>query len=193
MRIQGIITSWHDEKGFGFITSKEHDKIFVHIKSFIDINKRPELNQKVIFTLDEDNRGRVNAVEVKIIKMNSSIFLALMFFIFLGLWALIFNPPIGLFPYYAITSLITYFIYWWDKNKAKKGQWRTPENNLHFLALIGGWPGALIAQQTLRHKSSKKSFKIGLWLTIFINFIALLLIFTPLGNQLLEIIIQYFF
>jgi uncharacterized membrane protein YsdA (DUF1294 family) len=125
--------------------------------------------------------------------MNFSIIFALIFFIFLGLWTLIFSLEKWLLPYYAITSLISFIIYWWDKYKARKDKWRTPENNLHILSLIGGWPGALIAQQTLRHKSSKKSFRIGLWITIIVNFIALILIFTPIGNQLLEIIISYLF
>jgi uncharacterized membrane protein YsdA (DUF1294 family) len=126
-------------------------------------------------------------------KLNFSIFSAFVFFIFLVLWVLIFNLSYWVLLLYGVTSLITFFVYWWDKNKARKDKWRTPENNLHILSLIGGWPGALIAQQILRHKSSKISFRIGLWITIIVNFITLILVFTPIGSQLFEIIIQYFF
>jgi uncharacterized membrane protein YsdA (DUF1294 family) len=126
-------------------------------------------------------------------KINYSILFATIFYIFLGLWVLFYSLPKWLLAYYTLISVITFLIYWWDKNNARKGKWRTPENNLHTLSLLGGWPGALIAQQTLRHKSSKISFRIGLWLTISINLTALLLVFTRLGNQLLEIINQYFF
>ncbi|MEZ9823063.1 DUF1294 domain-containing protein [Shewanella sp. 10N.286.45.A1] len=35
--------------------------------------------------------------------------------------------------------------------------------------MLGGWPGALLAQQVLRHKSEKTSFKIVLWLTVVSN------------------------
>ena len=40
---------------------------------------------------------------------------------------------------------------------------------LHGLSLIGGWPGALIAQQVLRHKSRKEEFRFVFWLTVVIN------------------------
>ena len=32
-----------------------------------------------------------------------------------------------------------------------------------------GWPGALLAQQVLRHKTSKTSFIAVFWLTILVN------------------------
>lgn len=49
------------------------------------------------------------------------------------------------------------------------GSWRVPENTLHLLALLGGWPGALYAQQTLRHKTQKTSFRIVFWMTVLAN------------------------
>ena len=185
MKTKGIITSWNDDKGFGFITSKKHEKIFVHIKSFQHIKNRPKLNQKVLFLLEKDEKGRFNASNVKIKKLNFSIILAFTFFTLLSLSVFIFSLPTWLLSFYSIASLTTFLVYWWDKHKAKNGKWRTPENTLHILSLIGGWPGALIAQQSLRHKSTKKSFRIVFWLTSIINFTVLFLVFTPLGKQLL--------
>ena len=49
------------------------------------------------------------------------------------------------------------------------------------LGLAGGWPGALIAQQTLRHKSKKTSFIVALWVTVLVNGIALAWATTPDG------------
>ena len=37
------------------------------------------------------------------------------------------------------------------------------------LALIGGWPGALVAQQVFRHKSRKVVFQFALWTTVALN------------------------
>ena len=62
------------------------------------------------------------------------------------------------FPVYLITSLLAYYFYWDDKRRAKQNEWRIPETNLHFLAMLGGWPGAFIAQQQFRHKTKKLSF-----------------------------------
>jgi uncharacterized membrane protein YsdA (DUF1294 family) len=71
-------------------------------------------------------------------------------------------------------SLITFAVYAWDKSSARRGGWRVSEAKLHILSLVGGWPGALCAQQVLRHKSSKQPFRRVFWTTVFINLIALL-------------------
>jgi uncharacterized membrane protein YsdA (DUF1294 family) len=71
------------------------------------------------------------------------------------------------------TCFVTYAI---DKFAAKSGGWRTKETTLLMLGLVGGWPGAMLAQQFLRHKSIKASFPAAFWTTVFINvagFIAL--------------------
>ena len=41
---------------------------------------------------------------------------------------------------------------------------RVPERTLLNLALIGGAPGAVAAQQMLRHKTRKEPFRTQLWL-----------------------------
>ena len=70
---------------------------------------------------------------------------------------------------YFIMSLITFCVYGIDKFKAQKGLWRIPEKTLHILELCCGWPGALLAQRLLRHKSYKKSFRIVFWLMVVVN------------------------
>lgn len=105
-----------------------------------------------------------------------------LFFIFI-LWVAHFKWGITIFAptYITVISAITFIMYAWDKQKAKqsvnKKVSRTSERTLHLLALCGGWPGALIAQQLLRHKSQKKRFITVLWvcilLTIVLYFFAL--------------------
>ncbi|TDQ45536.1 uncharacterized membrane protein YsdA (DUF1294 family) [Permianibacter aggregans] len=74
---------------------------------------------------------------------------------------------------YLVASLITFAFYWLDKRAAQNGDRRTPENTLHFLSLAGGWPGALIAQRILRHKSVKGSFRVVFWVTALFNLLLL--------------------
>ena len=70
---------------------------------------------------------------------------------------------------YAIASAASFLAYAADKRAARSGAWRTPESTLHVLALAGGWPGALMAQALLRHKTQKSSFRAVFWLTVAAN------------------------
>jgi len=70
---------------------------------------------------------------------------------------------------YLVASVLTFAVYALDKSAAQADRWRTRESTLHALALMGGWPGALFAQELLRHKSRKRSFQRVFWLTVLIN------------------------
>jgi uncharacterized membrane protein YsdA (DUF1294 family) len=78
-----------------------------------------------------------------------------------------------------------------DKNAARNFNQRTPENTLHLLSLLCGWPGALFAQQLLRHKSQKTSFRNLFWLTLSVNIIALLYLLLPSSSWLAYEINQF--
>lgn len=73
-----------------------------------------------------------------------------------------------------------------DKSAAKRAAWRTPEKTLHWLALAGGWPGALLAQQLLGHKSAKAEFRRVFWLTVVLNVGAFVVVCSPLGRPFWE-------
>ena len=70
---------------------------------------------------------------------------------------------------YAITSISCFIAYAMDKSAARARTWRTPETTLLLLGLVGGWPGAVLAQQWLRHKTSKQSFQWKFQLTVAVN------------------------
>jgi uncharacterized membrane protein YsdA (DUF1294 family) len=74
---------------------------------------------------------------------------------------------------YYVASIITYGVYVQDKTAAQNAGRRIPESTLHLMSLLGGWPGALVAQVHLRHKTRKPSFLIGYWFTVIVNCIAL--------------------
>ena len=79
---------------------------------------------------------------------------------------------------YIAGSVITFLAYARDKSAARNNRWRTPESTLHLLSLIGGWPGALVAQRVLRHKSSKQPFRTVFWGTVLLNGAALIWVLT---------------
>ena len=88
-----------------------------------------------------------------------------------GVWA-------GRLPWFALAAapllnLATFYVYWSDKHAAQNGRWRTREETLHGLGLLGGWPGAWWAHQILRHKSRKAAFRRTYWATVLLHGAAL--------------------
>ncbi|GAB7337709.1 hypothetical protein MBLNU457_g2993t1 [Dothideomycetes sp. NU457] len=55
-------------------------------------------------------------------------------------------------------SMWTFLQFGLDTMQARAQGWRVPEANLHFLALLGGWPGALLGMHYFQHKTSKPGF-----------------------------------
>ncbi len=82
--------------------------------------------------------------------------------------------PLWLLGAAAALNVLTFVVYAMDKGAAQTGQRRVSEKNLHLLALAGGWPGAWLAQQTLRHKSSKAEFRAVYWVTVVLHCAGLL-------------------
>jgi uncharacterized membrane protein YsdA (DUF1294 family) len=71
-------------------------------------------------------------------------------------------------------SGVSFFFYRHDKRQAQVGGWRIAETTLHFLDLIGGWPGGFLAQRGYRHKTAKVSFQVVFWMTVALHqFLAL--------------------
>ncbi len=70
---------------------------------------------------------------------------------------------------YLALSIVAFVAYAMDKSEAVAGRWRTPEPTLHILGLAGGWPGALLVQQLLRHKTRKPGFIFAFWITVLLN------------------------
>jgi uncharacterized membrane protein YsdA (DUF1294 family) len=81
--------------------------------------------------------------------------------------------PAGLLALYLAASVAAVIAYRVDKSAAQTGRWRIPESTLHLLTLMGGWPGALVAQRVFHHKSRKLSFQITFFATVVLNCAAL--------------------
>ncbi len=72
------------------------------------------------------------------------------------------HTPLPLLAY-PTASLGAYLLYGHDKLSAIRGNWRVPESTLHLMEAVGGWPGAYIAQRTMRHKTAKTSYQVTFW------------------------------
>lgn len=76
--------------------------------------------------------------------------------------------------YILVINLIGFFIMWYDKRKAQRGSWRTPEKTLFTITLLGGGIGTIIGMYKFRHKTKKMRFTIG-FPTILITEIVVLI------------------
>ncbi|QOL26240.1 DUF1294 domain-containing protein [Thalassotalea sp. LPB0316] len=197
MRLKGKLIKWDADKAYGFIAPNGGgDHVFIHKRGFANKNRTPQLNDVITFTLSKDNHGRHCADEAtfsgeKLKKKQAkkvskfSIYLSLLFLIALGAGALLGFVPVNLVLIYIGLSIVTYIAYAFDKARAQSCSWRIPEDALHMLALFGGWPGAAVAQQVLRHKSQKKAFRIGFWFTVAVNVGLLYWLLSASGNPIL--------
>jgi uncharacterized membrane protein YsdA (DUF1294 family) len=91
-------------------------------------------------------------------------------------------PAVG--ALYLGASVLCFAFYARDKSAARaRGRRRTPERTLLLLGLAGGWPGAVLAQQWLRHKSAKPSFRAKFWMTVVVNVAAFIWIAAWSGDS----------
>jgi uncharacterized membrane protein YsdA (DUF1294 family) len=68
-----------------------------------------------------------------------------------------------------VMSVVCFAAYGLDKRRAANGSRRFPEQTLHILALLGGWPGALLGQRHFRHKTKKMPFLIVFWCVVVLH------------------------
>lgn len=186
MRFVGKLKSWNDERGFGFIEPVRSGKdIFVHIKAFPPGSGRPSIGQTLTFEVEPGPNGKSRAHSVEYLVLSGttkqhrpyspapwSLPRALAIPAFVAFWFYVasrWQVKSVVFEVYIGLSLVTFLAYALDKSAAINGRWRTPEKTLHLLGLAGGWPGALLAQQLLRHKCSKTSFVAVFWITVVAN------------------------
>ncbi|MBV2133020.1 DUF1294 domain-containing protein [Pseudomonas sp. MAP12] len=200
MERRGVLKSWNDQKGFGFIQPEQGgEPLFVHISAMRG-ERRPVPGETVLFIAERDQQGRARASHMRFDELSldrpairrkprqaeqpaaaqttrkrassagvQNALLKLLVFAALcalplgGALQMLQGGFVWLLCGYALFSLVSFLQYWADKNNAEKGRWRTPENTLHAVELLGGWPGALLAQQVFRHKTRKVSYQAVFW------------------------------
>jgi uncharacterized membrane protein YsdA (DUF1294 family)/cold shock CspA family protein len=201
MRSKGTLRTWNDERGFGFLEPSEGgEDIFVHARAFRARDGRPQVGQVVFFDVEFMPQGKKRAKRVEPVRPTptrksrlraslaqrgmATLFAIPVFLILYVVVSVLWEPPLIFAAAYAGISFVTFFVYAKDKSAARRDAQRTPESTLHFLALAGGWPGALLAQQLLRHKSSKAKFRSVFWSTVVLNAAAFVILCSPIGQSL---------
>ncbi|QEH35216.1 Cold shock protein CspA [Aquisphaera giovannonii] len=182
MRVEGTITGWNDERGFGFVSPREGgDRAFVHIKAFPRGSRRPVDGDLISYTPSRDDRGRSTAADVRLAGQEPGVeprgpsrplprvAIGSLFLLAAGLGTLAGFVPAWVAIGYAALSVVSGLLYGFDKAVAGSGLRRIPEATLHAADLLGGWPGGLIAQRAFHHKTRKASFQVVFWLTAAVN------------------------
>lgn len=213
-RQQGQIKKWQDNKGFGFIETEAGESVFFHVSEF-KAQRRPELGEQVVFIIEQDRQGRMQARQVqelafikqKMAQKNQQIrqrnhkrsaqaefeagqkkrlLMGVGFYAVLILLAVTDKLSWLMIAWYIALGIITYAMYAKDKAAAQSNGWRTPESTLHLLSALGGWVGAMLAQTYLRHKSQKPEFRMTYYLTVIINLALLLFIISGKGSEFIN-------
>ena len=207
MRFEGVLQSWNDERGFGFIAPDAGGaQVFVHIKAFGPGAARPQLQQRLTYALETAPDGKLRASQVQPLNAQTRmanqeaapckrpserffhpprqpllwLLIPLLAVLLLVLGQLYTSTALPA-RWYVLMSALAFFLYAKDKKAARQGRWRTSENTLLSVGLLCGWPGALLAQQMLRHKSSKPGFLLLFWLSVVANLVWLCLRYSPVG------------
>ena len=203
MPYKGTITDWRNDKGFGFIQGNHSsDKIFVHIKDIQPQHSTPSIGQEIIYELGKDKTGRICATKAALQGKHSSqkhqsssskaigvlpLFLIGAFvFPLVGLVVFEKLPQVVLL-YLVFINMFSYIVYLQDKLASATNQWRITENKLLFLALLGGWPGSIVAQKRLHHKVSKKSFLVLFRVAVFLNILLVIFVIPASRHFVLNI------
>ncbi|WP_313512537.1 cold shock and DUF1294 domain-containing protein [Pseudomonas sp.] len=206
MEMRGMLKSWNDDKGFGFIVPQAGGpQVFLHISAMRG-ERRPQPGDSVLYTLSSGQGERPRAEHARLPGLSldepairqkprksvepvtrrrtrpaltagrpRQLPLKLTLFALLCAlpgWGVVQLAWRGMFwpaGAYLLLSALAFLLYWTDKRRALSGGQRTPENTLHLSELLGGWPGALVAQQAFRHKTRKLSYQLPFWLIVLLH------------------------
>lgn len=181
MRVQGTVVKWNGDKDFGFIAPSDGSPdLFVHAEFFVHAGRRPQIGETLSFEIATNAEGKRRAERVLFAgerdprqrdRWLDILYSVLACAFLVGMGALVYVNTVE--PAFLLLSgglsILTFLLYWRDKTKARRDERRIAEKTLHVCSLMGGWPGALLAQRLLHHKSRKRSFQLVFLGTVLLN------------------------
>lgn len=180
MRRSGDLQQWNDERGFGFVRDSDGKRYFVHISDIRRAEVRPKAGDRVTFDpgVGADGRPVAQAVvlmgvapappraavapsspPVAAVRLAMAAAIVLTAYLAMQLRLV----PTWVVIAYLVLGIVSMAFYWADKRAAETGRWRTAENTLQLVDLVGGIAGGLVAQAILRHKVRKQGFAAITW------------------------------
>lgn len=165
------LVEWDDAKGYGFL-EVGNQRLFLHRRDFAERHKRPAVGDVITFIGGMDAKGRLCAR--KAVHANDggrttapALVLLAGLLVLPGLASYRLGVDLRWSGAYALVlSAVSYGSYALDKRRARAKEWRISEAGLHVTELLGGWPGAFLAQRRLRHKVSKTEYQFVFWLIV---------------------------
>ncbi|WZO98493.1 cold shock and DUF1294 domain-containing protein [Isosphaeraceae bacterium EP7] len=166
---RGVVVTFDDDRGFGFIRSRGlAQDIFVHV-SDIPGQARLKPGQRVTFEVATTDRG-LRAVGVRLGRLGFSptalVMVALAVVLALACGGLRYLGIPWLWTWPLAINPLCFAAFAHDKRRAVAGGRRVPEVVLHGFSLAGGSPAAILAIVSLHHKNRKPSFLIPLALIV---------------------------
>lgn len=205
MRDQGRLVEWFDDKGYGFIQPSDSQKgrVFLHIRDFARKGPRPIVGCALEYLVILDEQGRHRASQVVYLKAKQAHtaqpqnnnakkptqpsklapmqIASVIYIVVIAVLSFMHILPNYSFIFIGLMNVLSYWLYAQDKEAAQLGKKRVPEQSLHIVAFLGGWPAAWLAQQKLRHKTQKQPFRKIYFCTIVLNILLLLWLISPLN------------
>ncbi len=201
MRETGVVKAWNPERGFGFVRRDGAPDLFLHIKAFPRGAADPALGDELTFEVEMQPDGKARAARarpaaeayVPSARPTSPIIGTLAILAFAAIYVLVevyWGPvPLWVLVVYLGVSAITFASYAIDKSAARLRRRRVAETSLILLGMLGGWPGAILAQQLLRHKTAKPSFRAVFWASVLINVFVFVALNAPgVAQSLVEVL-----
>ncbi|MFN4023622.1 MAG: DUF1294 domain-containing protein [Hyphomonas sp.] len=186
-RQEGRLSGWNGARGFGFLRPAEGGPdAFAHVSAFAKDDRHIEEGSLYTYEVVTDKTGRLRAVDIrpvrapvhtppvwqKILSRGPRLLVIPAFaFIALAVASTVYVSP-NWWIVYGVASLACFAGYGLDKRAAENRNWRISETILLLVGLVGGWPGAIVAQEVFRHKTKKIAFRTLFWMSVAINMAA---------------------